>query len=102
MRSLRLPQMRASPPKVLPDAHDEGVETVWLVLSNPQGAVIGRGESYGQIHNDGPIPKAWNARFGRTVATQVIDAIEDRMRGGRRVDADQPVPVGAPRAVERP
>ena len=65
--------------EVLPDAHDEGRETVWLVLSNPQGAVIGRGENYGHIHNDGPIPKAWNARFGRTVATQVLDAIEDRM-----------------------
>ena len=69
------------PVEVLPDAHDEDVETVWLVLSNAQGAQIeaGKGESYGQIHNEGAIPKAWNARFGRTVATQVIDAIEDRM-----------------------
>ena len=72
------------PVEVLPDAHDEGVETMWLVLSNGQGAQIGdrkgrKGENYGQIHNEGPIPKAWNARFGRTVATQVIDAIEDRM-----------------------
>ena len=69
------------PVEVLPDAHDEDVETVWLVLSNAQGAQIeaGKGESYGQIHNEGPIPKAWNARFGRTVATQVVDAIEDRM-----------------------
>ena len=71
------------PVEVLPDSHDEGVETVWLVLSNPQGAEIERGESSGQIHNDGPIPKAWNARFGRTVATQVIDAIEGRMDGPR-------------------
>ena len=60
------------PVEVLPDAHDEDVETVWLVLSNAQGAQIdaGKSESYGQIHNEGPIPKAWNARFGRTVATQ--------------------------------
>ena len=71
------------PVEVLPDAHDEGTETVWLVLSNPQGAQIERGENSGQIHNDGPIPKAWNARFGRTVATQVIDAIEGRMDGPR-------------------
>ena len=71
------------PVEVLPDAHDEGSETVWLVLSNPQGAQIERGENSGQIHNDGPIPKAWNARFGRTVATQVIDAIEGRMDGPR-------------------
>ena len=66
--------------EVLPDAHDEGRETVWLVLSNPQGAVIGRGENYGLIHNDGPIPKAWNAHFGRTVAEQVLEAVEGRMR----------------------
>ena len=65
---------------VLADNHDEGVETVWLVLSNPSGAVIARGENYGQIHNDGPIPKAWIARFGRTVAEQVIEAVEGRMR----------------------
>ena len=66
--------------EVLPDAHDEGRETAWLVLSNPQGAVIGRGENYGHIHNDGPIPKAWIARFGRTVAEQVLEAVEGRMR----------------------
>ena len=66
--------------EVLPDAHDEGVETVWLVLSNPRGAVIARGENYGQIHNSGLIPQAWIARFGRTVAEQAIEAVEGRMR----------------------
>ena len=87
--------------EVLPDAHDEGRETVWLVLSNPQGAVIGRGENYGLIHNDGPIPKAWNARFGRTVAEQVLEAVEGRMRAtpapgaevalaGERIGAQSP------------
>ena len=87
--------------EVLPDAHDEGRETVWLVLSNPQGAVIGRGENYGHIHNDGPIPKAWIARFGRTVAEQVLEAVEGRMRAapapgaevalaGERIGAQSP------------
>ena len=66
---------------VLQDAHDEGVETVWLVLSNPRGAVIARGENWGQIHNSGTIPKAWIARFGRTVAEQALEAVEGRMRG---------------------
>ena len=65
---------------VLQDAHDEGVETVWLVLSNPRGAVIARGENWGQIHNSGTIPKAWIARFGRTVAEQALEAVEGRMR----------------------
>ena len=65
---------------VLPDSHDEGRETVWLVLSNPRGAAIGRGENYGHIHNNGPIPKEWIGRFGRTVAEQMLDAVEGRMR----------------------
>ena len=65
--------------KVLADRHDEGIETVWLELSDPKGAGIGRGRNFGQIHNTGPIPKAWIARFGRTVAEQVLDAVEGRM-----------------------
>ena len=65
---------------VLLDDHDEGVETVWLVLSNPSGAVIARGENSGEIHNNGLIPKAWIARFGRTVAEQMLEAVEGRMR----------------------
>ena len=65
---------------VLADKHDEGTETVWLVLSNPRGSVILRGRNYGHIHNSGPIPKAWLGRFGRTVAEQMLDAVEGRMR----------------------
>ena len=66
--------------EVRADRHDEGTETVWLALSNPKGAGIARGRNFGQIHNTGPIPKAWIARFGRTVAEQVLDAVEGRMR----------------------
>ena len=65
---------------VLDDDIDEGLETVWLVLSNPSGAVIARGENYGQIHNTDAIPKSWIARFGRTVAEQMLEAVEGRMR----------------------
>ena len=66
---------------VLADAHDEGVETVWLELYDPVGAGISaRGRNVGDIRNDGPIPKAWIARFGRTVAEQVLEAVESRMR----------------------
>ena len=68
---------------VLADAQDEGVETVWLELSNPVGAGIARGRNVGDIDNDGPIPQAWIARFGRTVAEQVLDAVESRMRASR-------------------
>ena len=68
---------------VLNDAHDEGSETLTLTLSSPFGAQIADGTATGTIVNTDPIPKAWIARFGRTVAEQVIDAVEARMRAPR-------------------
>ena len=65
---------------VLADSHDDGGETLTLTLSNPTGARISDGEATGAITNDGPIPKAWNARFGRTVADQVLEGVETRLR----------------------
>ena len=64
---------------VLPDAHDEGRETMTLVLSNAHGARLGRAEATGTITNTGAIPRAWTARFGRSVAAQVLDAVDARM-----------------------
>ena len=65
---------------VLDAAHDEGEETMKLVLSNDSGARIRGGEAVGTIENSDPIPKAWLARFGRTVADNVVDAITVRLR----------------------
>ena len=65
---------------VLGDSHNEGNETLTLTLSNAVGAVIDDGEATGTITNDGPIPQAWIARFGRTVAHQVLDAVQGRMQ----------------------
>ncbi len=69
---------------LLADDHDEGHETMRLILSNAQGARIDRASAPGVIKNDGPVPRAWLARFGRTVADQVLDAVESRMRAGRQ------------------
>ena len=66
--------------QVLADSHDEGSETMTLALSNATGARIADGEATGTIDNSGSIPQAWIARFGRTVAGQVIEAVEGRMR----------------------
>ena len=60
---------------VLHDSHDESSETLALTLSNAQGAVTDDGLASGTITNDGLIPQAWLARFGRTVAHQVVDAV---------------------------
>ena len=68
---------------VLEDDHDEDAETMTLVLSNPVNATLVDGTAIGTISNDDAMPRAWLARFGRTVADQVLDAVEDRMRGSR-------------------
>ena len=68
---------------VLDDAHDEGEETVLLRLSNPVGARIADDLAVGTIENTDHMPKAWLGRFGRTVADQVLDAVDARMRAPR-------------------
>ena len=65
--------------KVVDDDIDEGTETMTLRLSNPSGAVLGDAEAVGTITNTDAMPRAWIARFGRTVADQVIDAVQARM-----------------------
>ena len=67
---------------VLDDAHDEGSETLTLTLSNPSGAYLEDGTATGTITNTDHMPQAWLARFGRTVADQVLDAVEERLRSG--------------------
>ena len=68
---------------VLPDDHDEGSETMTLTLSGPYGATIADATATGPISNTGAIPKAWIARFGRTVAEQAIEAVEARFEAPR-------------------
>ena len=65
---------------VLDDAHDEGREVMLLILTNAVGATIADAVAKGTIENSDHIPKAWIARFGRTVAEQVLEAVEGRMR----------------------
>ena len=68
---------------VLDDAHDEGSETLSLSLSNPSGAYLEDGTATGTITNTDHMPQAWMARFGRTVADQVLDAVTERMQAPR-------------------
>ena len=75
---------------VLDDSHDEGSETLTLTLSAPRPSRVKLADAVatGTITNDDPMPRAWIARFGRTVAEQVLDAVEGRMRAGRRPGAE--------------
>ena len=70
---------------VLNDAHDEGSETLTLTLtlSNPSGAYLEDGTATGTINNSDLMPQAWLARFGRTVADQVMEAVEGRVTATR-------------------
>ena len=62
------------------DAHVEGDETLTLTLSGASGAQIADGLATGTIlANSDPIPKAWLVRFGRTVAHQILDAVDERL-----------------------
>ena len=67
---------------VLDDAHDEGEETLTLRLTAATGARITDGEATGTIENTDHMPQAWLARFGRSAATHVLDAVEARLQGG--------------------
>ena len=68
---------------VLDDAHDEDSETMTLVLSDPWRGRIADGEAVGTITNTDLMPQAWLARFGRTVADQVMEAVEGRVTATR-------------------
>ena len=90
---------------VLADEHDEGSETLTLELANPVGARIADGEAVGTIRNNGAIPKAWIARFGRTVAEQVLAAVEGRFEAPRQPGvevslAGQRLDIATPEEVE--
>ena len=67
---------------LLDDAKDEGEETFTLVLTKAWGAWIADGRATGRIVNSDPMPAAWLARAGRTVASQAVAAVTGRLDGG--------------------
>ena len=71
---------------VIEDDHDEGEETLTLTLSNVSGgnAWLKDATATGTIENTDAMPQAWLARFGRTVAGQVVDAVESRFAAARQ------------------
>ncbi len=70
------------------DNHDEDPETFEVALSSPTGgARIADGVAVGTIVNDDPMPAAWLARFGRTVAEQALDGIAGRIAAPREAGA---------------
>ena len=67
---------------VLEDSLDEDSETFTMTLSGATGgAWLADATATGTITNTDPMPKAWLTRFGRTIASQAVDAINGRMEG---------------------
>ncbi len=98
---------------VIDDAVDEGRETFTLRLSNARGARLFDDVGKGIIKNADPLPKAWLARFGRTVGTRVTDAVSARLRaspgqgssltvGGYRVPLGKPAGGATNKSVTAP
>ena len=69
--------------KVLDDSHDEGIEQMTLVLSNPVRASLVDGTATGSISNTDPMPRGFLGRFGRTAAVEIIAQVEERIRARR-------------------
>ena len=65
------------------DSHDEDPETFEFVLTEATVVPIADGVAVGTIVNDDPLPAAFLARFGRTVAEQALDGIAGRMAAPR-------------------
>ena len=84
---------------VLDDTHDEGSETLSLTLSNASGAYIEDGAATGTINNTDHMPKAWLARFGRTVAEQVLDAVGARVEGNSNSPGPAQLTLGGHQVV---
>ena len=68
---------------VIDDSHDEDPETFEVVLSDANGAAIADAVGVATIVNDDPMPAAFLARFGRTVAEQALDGIAGRIAAPR-------------------
>ena len=77
--------------RIFDDSVSDSGETVKVRIGNARlcndaskTVTIANAEATGTITNSDHIPQAWLARFGRTVADQVIDAVDGRLGAARR------------------
>ena len=74
----------------------------WTLSVAPSAYVrLGDAQATGTISNDDPMPRAWLARFGRTVAEQVLGAVEGRFEGARTGGGGEACGRAARRGVGR-
>ena len=75
--------------RIIDDSINDNGETVKVKISNARlcndaskTVSIANAEATGTINNSDPMPLAWMVRFGRTVGSQVVDALGQRLDGG--------------------
>ncbi len=73
---------------VFDDAHDDGGETFEFVVTRARGAEVADAVGVGTIENADPLPGAWLARLGRTVAEQAIEGVAGRVSALRGAGFD--------------
>ncbi len=67
------------PVALVDDLVDEDDETFTVSLGDPVNVVLDIGEATGTITDDDlAVARAWLSRFGRSVASQVVDAVDSR------------------------
>ena len=71
--------------KTVQDSHDDGGEWFEVFVISAQGHAVPAAGVYATvtIENDDPMPGAYLARFGRTVAEQALEGIAGRMSADR-------------------
>ena len=84
---------------MLDDRHDEGIETLTLMLSNPRGVRIADPAATGTIVDVDPLSRAWIAGFGRALASGLVDRLGERLTAG---DQDLHLTLGGQRIGPAP
>ena len=82
---------------LLADELYEDAETFTVLLSQASNATLAAASATGVIENDdgaASIVEAWLARFGRTVAGHVVDAVDGRLRQSSGQEPGSHVTVG--------
>ena len=92
--------------RLIDDSVNDNGETVKVKISNArlcndpsQTVSITRAEATGTIKNTDHMPKAWLARFGRTVAEQVLDAVGARVEGNSNSPGPAQLTLGGHQVV---
>ena len=86
--------------QLIDDTVNEGKETFLVRLGEPTevpDVVLARGTATVTITDNDPMPKAWLARYGRTVAGQMVDAVTERLEGGSSGEGGLQVTLGGRR-----